>query len=109
MKKCDVAKKLRMILYEKVDPNELSYKFERVLDLCGCEDYNIEIMEDLKVIIVDVPRCIQYIKVKRTGKIYEVIPIDSPIQNHLGRTYYDKEKRKYVKESASEEWKRCRV
>jgi len=107
MKKCDAAKKLRMILYEKVDPEELSYKFERVLDLCGCEDYEINIIENEGDLIVDVPSCIQYIKIK--GRIYEVIPLGSPIKNHLGRTYYDKEKRKYVKESPSKEWKGRRV
>ena len=109
MKKCDVAKKLRMELYGTVDPDELSYKFERVLDLCGCEDYDIHIVDEKDVIIVDVPPCIQYIKVKRTSRIYEVIPCGSPLKNYLGRTYYDKEKREFVKEGPSEEWKRRRV
>jgi hypothetical protein len=82
MNKKDLPKKLRMLLYGNVDSNELSQQFERLLDLCGCEYCDIEIVESETMILVDIPDCIQYIKVKKPkNRIYEVIPKDSPLRS----------------------------
>jgi hypothetical protein len=103
MHKKDLPKHLRMLLYGKVDSDELTQKFERVLDLCGCECYDVTVMEDDKVIIVDISPCIQYIKKKGPGnKIYEVIPLDSPLQEFSKRWYYDKSNKTHAKETLKE-------
>lgn len=100
MNKKDLPKHLRMLLYGKVDSDELTQEFERVLELCGCEDYDVNIVENETVIIVDVSPCIQYIKTKgANGRIYEMIPLDSPLHEFCRRVYYDKKRRNYVQES----------
>jgi len=104
----DYAKELRMILYQNNDSDELTENFERVLTLCDCK-VDINVIENDEAIIVDVIPCIQYIKMKKAPfKIFEVIPLGSPLKKHLGRRYYDKEKRKLVEEGPSEEWKKTR-
>ncbi|HUU88364.1 MAG TPA: hypothetical protein VMX17_11525 [Candidatus Glassbacteria bacterium] len=68
----DLAKKLRMILYQNDDCETLTTEFERVLKLCDCE-YEAKIIEDDKTIIIDLSPYIQYIKIKRSPKrIYEI-------------------------------------
>jgi hypothetical protein len=106
MKKCDVAKKLRKILYEKDSSNDLIDEFKTILDLCGCEDYDIIIIEKKDAIIIEIPHCIQYIKNLSLNRIYEVIPEDSPIKKYLGKSYYDKKERKYVEKEPSKEWRK---
>jgi hypothetical protein len=67
-----LAKKLRMVLYRNDDCETITTEFERVLKLYNCE-YEAKIIEDDKIIIIDLSPYIQYIKIKRSPKrIYEI-------------------------------------
>jgi len=82
MNKKHLPKNLRMLLYGKVNSDELTKEFERLLDLCGCEYCDIEIVETEKMILIDIPECIQYIKLKKPmNRIYESIPKNSPLRS----------------------------
>lgn len=79
----DLPKKLRMLLYGKVNSDGLTQQFERVLELCGCEYGDVQIVENDDVILVDIPNCIQYVKTKGPGsRLYESIPPDSLLRRN---------------------------
>lgn len=94
----ETAKKLRMLLYGKQDCEELCDDFEKTLRLCGCDEFQVTVVENSKVLMVDAYPCIQYIKEKRPGnKIYEMIPKGSPLEKTHG-----KRTKTYAKETYKE-------
>ena len=83
---------LRSILFNEYDCNELTMNFERVLNMYEC-DYEVAIIEDKKTIIVDIMPYIQFIKRKnKTCKVYELIPVDSPLMKYKEKTQWQKKK-----------------
>jgi len=85
-----LAKQLRSILFNDCDCDALTSEFERVLELCDCE-YEVTVMENDRVIIVDVSPCILFIRKKKSRRIYEVVPEGSPLKEYSKGVCYDKE------------------
>lgn len=78
----NLACDLRSVLFSKYNCDELTIDFERVLKIYECE-YEVNIIEDNKSIIVDIFPCIQFIKRKgKVCKIYELIPDGSPLEKY---------------------------
>ena len=100
-----LAHELRMILFRKCDCDELTTEFERVLELCGCE-YKVNMIENDNAIIIDIPNCIQFIRLKgmkgKTCKVYESIPEGSPLEKYKEKRTWQKKK---IHHSRSEEKK----
>ena len=81
---------LRMVLFSKYNYDELMMDFERVLKMYECE-YEVNIIEDNKSIIVDIFPCIQFIKRKgKVCKIYELIPDGSSLEKYKDKRNWQK-------------------
>ena len=88
----DLAYNLRMVLFNKHNYDELTMNFERVLKMYEC-DYEVNIIEDHKSIIIDIFPYIQFIKRKgKVCKVYELIPVDSPLSKYKEKTQWQKKK-----------------
>jgi len=88
----NLAYNLRMVLFNKHNCDELMMDFKRVLKMYEC-DYEVNIIEDNKSIIVDIVPCIQFIKRKgKVCKIYELIPFGSPLTKYKEKTQWQKKK-----------------
>ncbi len=80
MKIKEMAQKLRLILYKNYDCETLRSEFERVMTSYNCE-YELNIIENDKAIIVDVTPYIQFTRKKGNSyKIYESIADSSSLK-----------------------------
>ena len=94
---------LRAILYQNSDCNVILTEFERVLKLYNIE-YEVDIIDCGKAIIIDIQSFSQYIKIKNQApsKIFQIIPLESQLQKFSSRTYFNKKTKKYCKGSINE-------
>lgn len=70
----EVIKQLRLVLYKDLSCDEIKEQFENILSSNGYSDITVDITEDDKVIIVDLPSYTQFFKRKKPCKrIYQVV------------------------------------
>lgn len=88
----NLAYNLRSVLFSKYNHDELMVNFERVLKMYEC-DYEVNVIEDNKSVIIDIAPYIQFIKRKgKSCKVYELIPFESPLNKYKEKTQWRKKK-----------------